>query len=266
MNPALQVDGVGANSRSAGRGPRVLHVIPVDAPATRVQRVRALLQSIAHPGTEVEVTALPGGPRDLEYHVADHMALHLMLERVPEWQGAYDAVVVACFYDPGLRELREALDMPVVGVGLASMHVASLLGARFSIIVGRAKWIPRMSDNAHVYGFTRRIASWRPVTVSVAELHADPSAAYARIKAEAQRAVEEDRAEVIVLGCAAMEDTAERLQQELGVPVVDPVVAGFKLAEMLADLRYKVGLSTSKVYDYEPVPGGGARTCRGTRD
>lgn len=214
------------------------------------------MRELAQPGTQVEVTSLPGGPPDLEYHVADHRALSLMLERTPEWQGAFDAIVVACFYDPGLRELREVLDMPVVGVGLASMHVASLLGSRFSIIVGRAKWIPRMSDNALVYGFERRIASWRPAGVTVAQLHGDPTAAYHRIREEARRAVEEDRAEVIVLGCAAMEDTAARLQAELGVPVVDPVVAGFKVAEMMAGLRCKAGLSTSKVYDYEPSPGG----------
>lgn len=262
MDPAPRVDGNGAGQVGQSRGCRVLHVIPVDAPADRVRRVQALLESIAHPGTEVAVTALPGGPQDLEYHVADHRALQLMLEQAHRWQRIYDAVVVACFYDPGLRELREVLDMPVVGVGLASMHVASLLGARFSVIVGRAKWIPRMADNAHVYGFTRRIASWRPVGVTVAQLHADPLGAYERIKEESRRAVAEDRAEVIVLGCAAMEDTAARLQRELGVPVVDPVVAGFKLAEMLGDLRCKLGLSTSKVYDYEPPPGTGPDPAR----
>ncbi|MBO8140646.1 MAG: hydantoin racemase [Firmicutes bacterium] len=245
-----------ADRTGSDDGPRVLHVIPVDAPESRTLRVKRRLESIAHPGTRVAVTSLPGGPPDLEYHVADHHALSLMLKRAPHWQEAFDAVVVACFYDPGLRELRETLDMPVVGVGQASLHLASLLGSRFSVIVGRAKWIPRMSDNALVYGFKHRIASWRPAGMGVAELHADPKAAYDAIKGQALKAVENDLAEVIVLGCAAMEDTAPRLARDLGVPVVDPVVAGFKLAEMLADLRCKTGLSISKRYDYEPVPGG----------
>ncbi len=236
--------------------PRVLHVIPVDAPVERVERVKAFLEGLAFQGTEVEVIALPGGPADLEYYSQDHEAISMMMESVPARvrTGHFDAVVIACFYDPGVRELREALDIPVVGIGEASMQMASLLGHRFSILVGRKKWIPKMSDNALLYGFQRRIASWRPIEFTVQQLHQDPTSAFQVIYREAVLAVRQDGAEVVVLGCAAMENAAQLLSERMHVPVVDPVVAGFKVAEMLGDLRARIGLSISKVYDYQPRP------------
>jgi len=235
---------------------RILHVITVDAPLPRVEWVKALLRGLAFPTTAVEVMALAGGPSDLEHYQHEHEAITLMMERVPAAvrEMAIDAVSIGCFYDPGVRALREQLGIPVVGVGEASMHLASLLGHRFSVLVGRKKWIPLMSDNALAYGFERRIASWRSIERTVAQLHADPEAAFQAMAAQAEIAVRDDRAEVIVLGCAAMEGAALRLSERIGAPVVDPVVAAFKLAEMLGDLRSRAGLSVSRRYDYEPAP------------
>jgi allantoin racemase len=235
---------------------RLLHVITVDAGRERLERVKSLLQGLAFPATEVEVLALDGGPSDLEHYQHEHEAIMLMMERVPAAvrKKAIDAVSIGCFYDPGVRALREALGIPVVGVGEASMHLASLLGHRFSVLVGRKKWIPLMSDNALAYGFERRIVSWRSIEFAVAQLQADPGGAFQAMVTQAEIAVRDDRAEVIVLGCAAMEGAAQRLSERIGVPVVDPVVAGFKLAELLGDLRRRTGLSISRRYDYEPAP------------
>jgi len=237
---------------------RLLHVITVEAPLVRLERVKALLQGLAFPTSEVEVMALAGGPSDLEHYEHEHEAVALMMARVPAAvrEKAIDAVSIGCFYDPGVRVLRERLGIPVVGVGEASMHLASLLGHRFSVLVGRKNWIPLMSDNALAYGFERRIASWRAIERTVAQLHADPEAAFQAMVGQAEIAVQDDRAEVIVLGCASMEGVAQRLSERIGVPVVDPVVAGFKLAEMLGDLRSRTGLSISQRYDYEPPPAG----------
>jgi allantoin racemase len=235
--------------------PRVLYVMPVNAPKERSDRVHAFLAGLASPGTEVQVLAMPGGPLDLEYYQQGHAAISLMMETLPAIVRStnVDAVVVACFYDPGVRELREMLNVPVVGIGEASMHVASLLGHKFSIIVARKKCIPKMSDNALLYGFEGRIAPWRSIEFTVQRLHSDQNRASEAIALEAAGAVHEDLAEVVILGCAAMEDMAQHLSKRVRVPVVDPVVAGFKLAEMLGDMRARTGLSISKVYDYEPL-------------
>jgi allantoin racemase len=70
---------------------------------------------------------------------------------------------------------------------------------------------------------------------------------------EAQKAVEEDDAEVIILGCGFMTGAVTKLQKKLGVPIVDPVIAGIKVAEMLAELHRKIGLTHSKVCAYHPL-------------
>ena len=236
-----------------GKNPRhVLYIIPVDAPKERQQWVQRHLASLATFGTKVSVRALEGGPEDLEYFVDHPHAVALLLEKLPEWlvEEQVKAISIGCFYDIGRRELREAVNIPVIGIGEASFAVARMLGSSWSVIVGREKWIPKLQENAYIYGVHRYICSWRPIGMSVWHLHQDPERAAKRIMEEAQAAVHEDTAEVIILGCAAMEGMAPQLQQKLNVPVIDPVIAGFKMAEMLADCWIRCKWTTSKLGDY----------------
>jgi allantoin racemase len=93
----------------------------------------------------------------------------------------------------------------------------------------------------------------------------DPTSnAAARIGEEIELAKQEDRAEVIVLGCAGMAELAARLAARHGVPVIDGVASAVKLAEALAAL----GLKTSKVGAYalpRPKPYLGALSSFGPR-
>ena len=88
-------------------------------------------------------------------------------------------------------------------------------------------------------------------------LEDDGSDARARIDAEIARALAEDRAEAIVLGCAGMAKLARDLSAKHGCPVIDGVGAAVKLAEMLVAL----GLKTSKRGGYEAGAVQGARRC-----
>jgi allantoin racemase len=71
---------------------------------------------------------------------------------------------------------------------------------------------------------------------------------------EARAAVEEDGAEVIVMGCTAESGFADELSRGLGVPLLDPVVTSWKFAEMQADMYSTSGISHSKAYGYESPP------------
>ncbi|MGD8622430.1 MAG: aspartate/glutamate racemase family protein, partial [Anaerolineales bacterium] len=73
----------------------------------------------------------------------------------------------------------------------------------------------------------------------------------ALILQEARKAVEEDGAEVISLGCAGMAGLDERLKHELGVPVIDGVAAAVKLIEALVGC----GIQTSKQGAFSPLDG-----------
>lgn len=209
----------------------------------------------AEPSTVLEGTGFGAGTPHLEYEFYEHLAIHEILKNAvwAEKEG-YDAVVIGCFYDPGLREARELVKIPVVGVCEASLHVASMLSAgKFSVLVGRRKWIPRMADNAKIYGFESRIASWRVLDLWVPEMR-DREKTQAAIMRETKAARDEDGAECAVLGCTGMARQAKEAQDELGIPVLDPVLMGLKVAELRATLWKRFDVSHSKIGGYEAPP------------
>jgi allantoin racemase len=212
-------------------------------------------KDIAEPETTLVGTGFDSGTNHLEYEFYEHLAIHNIIEKtVNAEKEGFDAVVIGCFYDPGLREARELVEIPVVGVCEASLHVASMLSAgKFSVLVGRRKWIPKMADNAKIYGFEDRIASWRVLDLTVPDMH-DMEKTQAAILREARGAVEEDMAECVVLGCTGMAGQAKRAQEEFGIPVLDPVLMGVKVAELRATLWKRHGISHSKIGGYEAPP------------
>ncbi len=227
----------------------VLHVIPVQARPGRVERERARLAALAG-GADVHVIDLPDGPRDLEYFVDDHAAVGQMLEILPGYVARHGigAVSVGCFYDPGLWELREALDVPVVGIGEASLILAGVVASRLAILVGSWKWVPKMEENVRALGLAHRVCAWRSIDRSVQAMQDDPEDSHQTVRREALAARDDDHAEAVILGCGALAGMAERLQGELGIPVIDPAAAGVLLATALASL----GLRTSKIGGYRP--------------
>ena len=213
------------------------------------------VQNLVEPSTIVEGIRFNPILPHLEYEFYEHVAIHDIIEKtVDAERDGYDAVVIGCFYDPGLREARELVKIPVVGVCEASLSVASMISAgKFSILVGRRKWIPKMADTARNYGFEPRIASWRVLNLTVPDMR-DKEKTLNAIMRESRKAIEDDMAESIVLGCTGMMGQAIKAQEELGVPILDPVLMGLKVAELRATLWKRFGISHSKIGGYEPPP------------
>jgi allantoin racemase len=232
----------------------ILWVNPVGSGAFDTETIE-LIEAVRSPQHVPRVRHLDDGPPHLEYHLYEHQAfspmLHLMREA--EADGCH-AAVIGCFYDGGLRELREALTMPVVGMAEASLMLAITMGHKFSIIVGRRKWIPKMSDNVVLQGLERRLASFRSVEMGIPDVLAEPDVFFDRVLEEGRRAVEEDGAEVIVLSEIATPAFWERARNELPVPLVDPGVACWKWAELVGDLYEHHGITHSKIYGFEAPP------------
>ncbi|MGC9530215.1 MAG: aspartate/glutamate racemase family protein [Candidatus Bipolaricaulaceae bacterium] len=218
--------------------------------------IEEFLLAAKGPETQLDVVSLDRGPLHLEYHYYEALILADTLHRVrrAEREG-YDAAVIGCFYDPGLREAREIAErMVVTAPAESAMHIASTLGHTFSILVGRKKWIPKMHENVVQYGFTDRLASFKSLELGVYDFQRDPAETARRLREAAKSAVEEDRAEAIILGCTIEFGFYQELQAELGVPVIDAVVAPLKYAEFLVELRERFGWSHSKVYGYQSPP------------
>jgi allantoin racemase len=192
----------------------------------------------------------------MEYEFYENIAVHKIVWEIVEAEKAgYDAAIIGCFYDPGLMESRELVEMPVIGVCEASLTLASMISAgKFSVLVGRRKWIPKMMNNAKNYGLDTRIVSWRSLDLTVPDMINDLDKTREAIMRESKAAIEEDMAECIVLGCTGMIGRALEAQQKLGVQVLDPVLCGIKVAEMRAILWRRYGITQSKIGGYEPPP------------
>lgn len=207
-------------------------------------KIRAVAERYALPTTRLTVMNPSTGPRSIE-SVYDELlsapgTLELVLSRIDDCDG----VIVACYSDhPAVAALREATRVPVVGISEASMHVACLLGHSFSVVTTNDAWGPLLRDAVRRYGLAERCASVRTTGLPVLALETpDDRAVRDAILEQARRAIDEDGAEVICLGCAGMAGLDKELEQTLGVPVLDGVVCALKLLEGL--LGY--GLATSK--------------------
>lgn len=239
--------------------PKILYIHPLGIPErkfpTIVDIFRKIINSVKRPDTKVDVIHLSNELENLEYHYYEHQAIDELLQKVIEAEKeGYDAVIIGCFYDTALRVAREIVNIPVIGPAEATMHYAATLGHRFSIIVGKKKWIAKMEDNAIMYGLNDRIVSWKSIGMGVVDFKKYPDKMKKAIADKAREAVEEDNAEVIIQGCTCESGFMKELIEELNIPVLDSVVCSVKWAEMAADLYRKIGLTHSKVYGYEEPP------------
>lgn len=199
------------------------------------------------PDVELVYRGLDRGSAGIEVCYDEYIGLVDMMKKGKKAQEeGFEAIVINCFFNPGMEGLRELLDIPIVGAGSAAIHVASLLGDNFSIIdTGPPHW-PYAHRIAVAAGLSSKLKSVRTTNLSVSDLSADPDATIKRLVDAAVKAVEEDGANVIVFGCTGMRRYAERLAEEMkkyGIPLVEPLSAAVNVAVSLV----RLGLSQSKV-------------------
>jgi allantoin racemase len=162
----------------------------------------------------------------------------------------YDAVVLAGFGEHGRDALAEMLSVPVFDIAECAAHVAHLIGRRFSVVTTLARSVAPIEDRLLLAGLNAHCASVRACGLGTAEVDADPAGAVAAIVREAARAVNQDGADVICLGCAGMAGVTAAISAKLGVPAIDGVAAAVALAQAVVGLA----LTTSKAGVYAPGP------------
>jgi allantoin racemase len=210
-----------------------------------VERRRAFLQAKAAPGTEVLVWSNTTAPPSIEsaYDAARSVPALLDLVHRAEAEGV-DGVIIGCFSDPGIEAAREIATVPVIGPGAASLHLAAQLGTHFSVISPLAGNQGRARARMRELGLEAQFASVRGMGMAVLDLALDRQGALERIAEAGRRAVDDDGADILVLGCMSMAflDLTGDVQRRVGVPVVNPVTAALKTAEMTV----LMGLAHSK--------------------
>jgi allantoin racemase len=212
------------------------------------RRVQETIDQYAAPGTQAVACNPSAGPRSIECIYDELMSAAPTLEVAINQMDQYDAFVIACVSDhPTVYALREITDKPAIGICEASVYFACMIGYKFSIVTTDEAWEPLLWDAVRHYGAAERCASVRSTRLPVLALEAlSPEETYKVILETSKKAIEQDGAEVICLGCAGMSGMDKRLEAELGVPVVDGVVAALKLMEGLVGY----GLHTSKKRAY----------------
>lgn len=234
---------------------RILWINPIGSDAFDMS-IGKLLKEASRSNTFIDVVSLPGDrPKHLEYHSYEGLVVGDIVNITYSMSDKYDGIVIGCFYDVGLREAREVSRRAIVTAPCESSLVfASHLGNSFSILVGRRKWIPKMKENVHTYGYGHRLASMRPLGMGVYDFQADREKTARAMMEQGKKAIEEDGAEVLILGCTIEFGFHEKMQQALGVPVIDAVLAPFKLAELLSETAEKFGWYPSRRWGSEEPP------------
>ncbi len=198
---------------------------------------------------------LDSGPASIECEIDEALSIpDTIIKSLEAERSGADAIIIDCMGDPGLNACREAVSIPVIGPCQTAMHVAAMLGHRFSFITVLDRLRAMIDHLAAGYGMTANYASFDAVDIPVLDLNEDLGKLTDALIEKAHRAVTEDHAGAIILGCTGFLGCAAAIQsglasRDLHVPVIDPI----PLALHVADSLVKTGLSHSKrIY---PAPG-----------
>jgi allantoin racemase len=218
-----------------------IKVINPNTTQSMTDKIAAAARTVAAPGTEIIAATSRSGAVSIEGHYDEAMSIIGLVDAINEPPAA-DAYVIACFGDPGLLAAREIASGPVLGIAEAAMHAASFIATGFSIVTTLERTRVIAEHLVRNYGMEHHCRRVRATDIPVLELENPDSHSRSLILAECEKAIVEDNAGAIVLGCAGMADLNAYLEARLGVPVIDGVTAAVKFAEALVAL----GLKTSK--------------------
>ncbi len=193
---------------------RILLLYPVAPPEDAAGPFMGTARPYLMPTTQVEELYCPGAPLMINDAVSAKRVSSLVVDKVrwAESQG-YDAVVVGCAVDPGVSDAKRAVGIPVIGIGEASRTVADLMGNR----------------PAHIY----------PGGIPVLELASDEEKTYHELVKVGRWLIRKRGVDVLIPNCGYISGLANRLQAEVGVPVLPNLDIGLKMAELLATLNVR---------------------------
>ena len=211
-----------------------------DRKFTEMIKIEAL--KVISPGNDVVCKNAPNAPMFIGNHIDEILCGPGMLKLLRENEKDFDVFVLGCTCDVNIDIMRETTEKPVVGIGESSMLAAMMLGGKFSVIQMGPRGISMKKRFIKNLGFDSRCASVCSIDINGPGDMAD------KIIVAARKAIVEDGAEVITLGCAGLAGLAEKVSREIGIPVIDGIPYGIRFAEALVTC----GGKTSKKGLYGP--------------
>ncbi|HDI02453.1 MAG TPA: hypothetical protein ENF93_02275 [Ignisphaera sp.] len=198
---------------------------------------REILKPYAR-GIDFEVVFLEEGLDQIETLFDDVYTAPLVAKKAVElWRKGFDGILINCFNDPGLEAARELVPIPIIGVGLASMVAASMVGDRFSIItVGDIESIRAIRKRVELYGFSSKLVSIYTIGIHVLDIDRNRDEVIKKIVELSRKAIDEG-ADVIILGCTGLSKLAQEVSIRIENPVINPTLWGFLLLKNMVELR-----------------------------
>ncbi|MFC3052142.1 aspartate/glutamate racemase family protein [Kordiimonas pumila] len=226
--------------------PKIIHIItPIIT-----KGVRSLDDVAPLTGSNLEFrhSILDKGPSSIESEYDEALSVpDTIVKAIEAEQNGADAIIIDCMGDPGIKPVREVVSIPVLGPAETSMHVAAMLGQKFSVVTVLDSVVPIFRNLACLYGVSEKLASIRSINMPVLEIEKQLDKTQEMLVAASLKAVQEDGADGIILGCTGFLGCADKITAHLksegiDVPVIDPI----PLTVMTAYALATVGLAHSK--------------------
>lgn len=237
--------------------PNVFDYCPMNLPVYRIKiingntcqpmtkNIDTSAQAVKFSNTEIVTVQPKTGPESIESFYDEYLAIPGILEQII-LDSDSDAFILACWGDPGIEAAREITSKPVIGIAEASLYVANMVAAKWSVVTTLHRVRDMVEKTVQKTGLMARCASVRTTKLSVLNTEQNRATTLEVLTAASQRAIQEDGAEAICLGCAGMSGLEQQLEDRLGVPVIDAIAAAVKMAESMVHLRK----TTSKQLTY----------------
>lgn len=208
-----------------------------------------LCREIADCETEISISNIGKGPVSIESVYDETYANPFVVDaaKKAEKEG-YDGIIIYCFSNPALYAVREAIKIPVIGIGEAAHIFGMVVGERIGIISTIENSVPRHWRKAKILGTISKLKAIKPLSLPVLEYN-DKEKVMERVRKVATELIEKEKVDTIILGCGSILGIKKELQETFSVPVIIPGEAAIKLIESMV----RMGISHSKTtYMFPP--------------
>jgi allantoin racemase len=212
------------------------------------------LESVKREDVEISINGVDRGSLALDFNATvqlNSFAPGGVLDKVlrAEREG-FDGVAIGCFLDPAMQEARELVNIPVFGLGETSMHMACMLGERFSGVAFADKQAQYYDRKAREYGLGGRLVPFESLGIDLAEVQKGftrPEIIRQPFIEACHRAMDKG-AEVILPACACVNAIVykEGITDIEGALVLDINALLLKIAEAMTELSTLMGLVRSR--------------------
>ncbi len=230
-------------------------------PEDEIKRREDVTNSLARPGTKVTVEEVGKGPLSIESAIEECMSIGPMLERLYQIRKTkrFDAIIIGCAGDPGLRAARELMDVPIIGPAESSYYFACMIADRFSVISPMQAGVASADElvaRTREMGLASRLASVEFVEMPITDMwEDDPSMVIKQTTTAIEKAMGKG-AGCVVLGCMSMAfRTANTSWDTVGIPVINPLKVALKTAESFVEIGAKHSRITYPAADFEKLAG-----------